>query len=172
MKTTLLVRYGVIPEVARFGFDSSLALQRGEAVVVETHRGRELGTVLEELPARAAAGGNGTPDVAEPETVVVRPAEPADHAAAAEHRAECETEFAEWRRRIDKWELSLELIDLEWTLDRKTQILYVLNNRGPDCTKLALQAAAAGLGLIYVQPVGADSLLAVESSGCGAGEGG
>ena len=66
--------------------------------------------------------------------------------------------------------LDLQLIDLEWTLDRTKLILYVLNERGPDCTKLALQAAAAGLGLVEVQPVDENGLVAVEpSGGCGSG---
>jgi hypothetical protein len=49
-------------------------------------------------------------------------------------------------------------------------VLYVLNDRGPDCTKLALQAAAAGLGVIEVQPVGAEGLMTLETgNGCGSG---
>jgi hypothetical protein len=77
--------------------------------------------------------------------------------------------FPEWITRITEWELMLELIDLEWTLDRQKLILYVLNDRGPDCTKLALQAAAAGLGTIEVQPVTAEGLVTPPAStgGCG-----
>ena len=46
----------------------------------------------------------------------------------------------------------MELIDLEWTLDKSKLILYVLNDRGPEATRLGLQAAAAGLGTVEVQP--------------------
>ncbi len=72
--------------------------------------------------------------------------------------------------RIDEWKLSLELIDLEWTLDKSKLILYVLNDRGPESTKLALQAAAAGWGTIEVQPVGPDGPISVsQGGGCGSG---
>jgi hypothetical protein len=48
--------------------------------------------------------------------------------------------------------------------------LYVLTERGPATTTLALQAAAEGLGLIEVQPVSAAGLVAVPSGGgCGTG---
>src|SRR4051812_40472049 len=50
---TLLIRYGAIPEVARFANPEAIPAGRGDAVVIETHRGQELGTVLESLrPAR------------------------------------------------------------------------------------------------------------------------
>jgi hypothetical protein len=68
--------------------------------------------------------------------------------------------------------LNLELVDLEWIIDPRKLVLYVLNERGPDCTKLALQAAAAGLGIIEVQPIDAQGLVQLESSGGGCGSGG
>ena len=84
-------------------------------------------------------------------------------------RDEARSAFDIWCERITKWELELELIDLEWTADRQKLILYVINHRGPDCTKLALQAAAAGLGRIEVQPVTADGLVTVPESSPGGG---
>ena len=51
--TTLLIRYGVIPEVARFANPAAIPAARGDAVIVETHRGPEVGTVLEQLRASA-----------------------------------------------------------------------------------------------------------------------
>jgi hypothetical protein len=77
-----------------------------------------------------------------------------------------------WCARISDWRLNLELVDLEWTLDRQKLILYVLCERGPDSTKLALQAAAAGLGVIEVQPVSSTGLVTIPQSSCGSGEGG
>ncbi|MCA9058814.1 MAG: hypothetical protein KDA85_09950, partial [Planctomycetaceae bacterium] len=69
---------------------------------------------------------------------------------------------------IDAWNLQLQLIDLEWTLDRSRIVLYVLNDRGAETTRLALLAAAAGLGIIHVQSVSADGVIQ-QSSGCGSG---
>ena len=163
-----LVRYGVVPEVARFRDASEASPSRGETVVVETHRGLQVGSVLERLkPSLVAAD-------MEIDFEIVRAATPADLEAARARTRECEEEFAGWCARILQWELQLELVDLEWTLDRQKLILYVLCERGPDSTKLALQAAATGFGVIEVQPVAATGLVSLpkESGGCGTGSGG
>lgn len=162
-----LVRYGCIPEVSRFTCGSVAGLQRGAAVVVETHRGLQLGTFLERVtPAHPADRDPSEPEPAAP-SPILRAASEADRADAAAMTSEAAAEFSAWTSRIAQWELELELIDLEWTLDRQKLILYVLNERGPDCTKLALQAAAAGLGTIEVQPVTADGLVTQPTGGGG-----
>jgi cell fate regulator YaaT (PSP1 superfamily) len=106
---------------------------------------------------------------------IVRKASPEDHEQSAQLQALNQDEYSRWLERIAEWELQLELIDLEWTLDRQKLILYVLSDRGAETTKLALQAAAAGLAAIDVQPVGPEGVIPVESSGgggCGSGGGG
>ena len=166
--TVYLVRYGVVPEVARFRDASQASPSRGETVVVETHRGLQVGSVLERLkPSLVAAD-------MEIDFEIIRVATPADLEAARARTRECDAEFAGWCARILEWELQLELVDLEWTLDRQKLILYVLCERGPDSTKLALQAAATGFGVIEVQPVAATGLVSLpkESGGCGTGGGG
>ncbi|MCC7423812.1 MAG: hypothetical protein IT428_26400 [Planctomycetaceae bacterium] len=183
MSRLALVRYGAIPEVARFDIATEAPLVRGDAVVVRTHRGVQLGTYLEELtvvssPSRVLPAGRGDDvtaggevvDEGHPSTQVLRPATPEDVELRRTLQSSCESDFAEWVERIRRWNLKLELIDLERTLDDEKLILYVLNERGPECTKLAIQAAAAGLGIIEVQPVGLEGLLKVESGGgCGSG---
>ncbi|MEZ6144837.1 MAG: PSP1 C-terminal domain-containing protein [Planctomycetaceae bacterium] len=175
MPTEILVRYGTIPEVARFDAAEIAPIQRGEMVLVNTHRGMQLGEVLDPVRTSLRDPTFGTPAVqetAESLPKVIRRALEDDLAASRALRVEAEQEFGDWQQRIIDWNLELELIDLEWTFDRKKLILYVLNERGPDCTKLALQAAAAGLGIIEVQPVNADGLVTVPASGgcssCGA----
>ncbi len=161
-KTVYLVRYGTIPEVARFVAEIDTPLARNDDVVVQTHRGEQLGTVLERerFPVRG--------DEIEFRILRVTTADDLAHAEAARQR--CDTAISKWTQRIVEWELQLELLDMEETLDGSKVILYVLCERGPDSTKLALQAAAAGLGLIEVQPVTADGLVPVESGGgCGSG---
>lgn len=163
-----LIRYGAVPEVARFVNDASDLPARGSAVVVETDRGLQLGTVLERL------NPNHDPEK-QPTTEfkLVRVASDLDLQSARDRTRECEQSFAEWCARISRWGLNLELVDLEWTLDRGKLILYVLCERGPDSTKLALQAAAEGLGVIEVQPVSSTGLVSVPKSSCGSGgEGG
>lgn len=154
------MRYGVVPEVARF--QCALPFQRGDAVVVRSQRGPQLGTVLE----RERASGISTD---EEEPSIERPATAADFDAARRWQSDCEADFSQWCERIAEWNLTLELVDLEWTLDRSRLILYVLTERGPDATKLALQAAAAGIGPIEVQPIAREGLVPVESHGCGSG---
>jgi PSP1 C-terminal conserved region len=104
---------------------------------------------------------------------VLRIATAEDETAQRRLRNRADAEFSGWARRIAEWEIDLQLIDLEWTLDDAKLVLYVLNERGPECTKLALQAAAAGLGVIEVQPVSAEGLKPQESGGgcgsCGCG---
>jgi cell fate regulator YaaT (PSP1 superfamily) len=164
--TDVLVRYGAVPEVAQFRAAADLPIQRGQHVIVATHRGEELGTVLEALRRSAEPQR-----VAEDEKVVrevVRLASEEDIHRREAQLADVQREFSRWEQRITEWGLDLQLIDLEWTLDRRKLILYVLNDRGPESTKLALQAAAAGLGVVEVQPVSREGMVPVPpSSGCG-----
>jgi hypothetical protein len=184
-----LVRYGAVPEVARFDALSPADFGRGAAVVVTSPRGVLLGTVLDQVRTSAtdaagerptdAAGERPTdaagerPTDAGSDLRIERVATAADLADARRHREEAEAEFPRWLERIAAWGLQLELIDLEFALDGSKRILYVLTERGPETTKLALQAAAAGLGLLEVQPVSAEGLMVPETGGgCGSGGGG
>lgn len=168
-----LVRYGAIPEVARCRAPIDAEMHRGLPVVVETHRGLQYGSVVqvlrtgEPLPAHlrtddsAAEANAGFP--------ILRPASPTDQARQDELSRDAQLQFTLWTERIRQWNLDLQLVDLEWTLDRSKLILYVLNERGPECTKLAIQAAAAGHGIVEVQPVSSDGLVTQPEStgGCG-----
>ena len=161
-----LVRYGAVPEVARFGAPEPVQAARGETVVVRTHRGLQLGTLLDSVKVSEAEAENAFE--------LVRVATPADLSAAREHSRHAESDYLDISRRILQWGLQLELIDVERTLDGDKRILYVLSDRGPDTTKLALQAAAAGLGIVEVQPVSSTGpvTLPAEGGGCGTGGGG
>jgi cell fate regulator YaaT (PSP1 superfamily) len=158
----VLVRYGAVPEVARFLCADDVCVDRAQQVVVRTHRGLQIGTVLERLKPSSKS--------VETDFTLERVATVDDLAAMRTLTRDCDQAFTAWCSRIVDWNLNLELIDLEWTLDRDKLILYVLCERGPDSTKLALQAAAAGLGIIEVQPVSATGLVQPEKSGgCGTG---
>jgi cell fate regulator YaaT (PSP1 superfamily) len=99
---------------------------------------------------------------------VVRVASVDDHGILARQTHAAAAEFAEWNRRIAKWGIDVQLVELERTLDDDKLILYVLNERGPECTRLAIQAAAEGLGIIEVQPVAREGLVPPEpKGGCG-----
>jgi cell fate regulator YaaT (PSP1 superfamily) len=179
MSRGVLVRYGTISEVARFAIPADFARKRGDRVVILTHRGVELGTLLQDAvlqsnqPANgdeSSSNGSDASCLDSDQQAILRTATVEDEDMAAGLRSRCEREFAAWRGRIDDWNLRLELIDLEWTLDKSKLILYVLNDRGPESTKLALQAAAAGYGIVEVQPVGPDGPIAPSAAGgCGSG---
>ncbi|WP_397569316.1 hypothetical protein [Schlesneria sp. T3-172] len=162
-----LIRYGVVSEVARFVNEGPEIPARGTPVVVETDRGLQIGTVLEQLKPHYSKA-----DESPTEFKLVRSATDRDLQTARELIRECEADFPEWCARICQWELNLELVDLERTLDREKLILYVLCDRGPDTTKLALQAAAGGFGVIEVQPVSSTGLVPLPRASCGSGGGG
>lgn len=159
----ILARYGAIPEVARCRWPLTTPPGRSQTVVLSTHRGPELGTVLDVLRPRQEPG-----EEAAPQFEVLRVASEDDLQQARVLRERSSREFSAWQQRIADWGLDLQLIDLEWTIDGQKLVLYVLNERGPESTKLALQAAAAGLGLVEVQPVGSDGPMTLPSGGgCG-----
>ena len=168
-----LVRYGVVPQIARFTVSSDVLDSmtgrtiHGVQVVVATERGIETGQLLEIV-------GNA---VASPEKAVtgqlLRISNSADQDEFLVNRQNADHEFFDWQVRVRDWGLELQLIDLEWTLDRQSLILYVLNGQNAETTRLALLAAAAGLGIVHVQPVEADGIVHQTSGGgCGNGGGG
>ena len=163
-----LIRFGAVPDVVRCDVSLLSEIRRGADVVLETDRGLELGVALEVLKPSVEA------DAPSPAAHfnAIRVATPADAERYRALRQRSQAEFELWEQRITEWGLDLQVIDLEWTLDEKTLVLYVLNERGPECTKLALQAAAAGLGIVTVQPVTSDGPARVPanaSGGCGTG---
>lgn len=164
-----LVRYGVVPEVARCDLSSVPDVARGTEVVVETHRGLMIGRLLDIVRPPVEPQREAPPD---PSFRALREATSEDLQRAADLAQKASGSFGDWHARIAKWNLELQLIDIEWTLDGDKQILYVLNDRGPECTKLALQAAAAGLGTVEVQPVSKDGLVTLPPTGGGCGSGG
>ncbi len=171
MQSKWLVRYGVIPEIARFWANDLDGLERDQQVVIHSPRGLEIGTLLQKIPVKSASDTDETPA----EMEIVRQASSSDEATDRAMREECQLAFGEWWSRIRDWQLELELVDLEWTLDRQKLILYVLTGRGPETTKLALFAATAGYASVEVQPVSKDGLVpmpAPQGGGCGCGDGG
>lgn len=164
------MRYGVIPEVARFAADEVDGLNRDNRVVIQSPRGLEIGTLLQSMPMAPIKDAEETVS----ELRIIRVATAVDLATERELREDCQIGYSEWWSRIQDWKLELELVDLEWTLDRQKLILYVLSGRSADTTKLALFAATAGYTAIEVQPVSKDGLVPLPppSGGCGCHDGG
>jgi len=159
----VLARYGRVPQVARFAAWGDKP-ERTASVVVSTDRGQELAFVLQTLPpnAKTADGEDATPTG---EVLRLATAEDMDRSSRDQQTAE--DSFTEWSVRAEKWKLQLELIDIERTLDDRL-ILYVLNDRSAETTRMALLAAAGGFGVIHVQPVSAEGIVqASGGGGCG-----
>lgn len=170
-----LVQIGLYGEPLRCRATGLPTLSRQARVVVATERGEMLARVLRllrtipssEIESEGEAGGW---------TIIVRTVTAEDEQRLAERKQQSAQEFADWQARIAEWRLQLELVDLEWTLDGRRLMLYVLNDRGPESTKLALQAAAKGFGHLDVLPVSAEGLMSPgggeKSGGCGCGSSG
>ena len=158
----VLARYGLVPQVARFGGTGEVPT-RDQEIVVTTERGTEAAVVLQALTARATQG------VTDQQLTgrVLRLMSSTDHLSVQQRRQAADQSFAAWMQRAAGWKLQLQIIDLEHTLDDRL-ILYVLNDRGPETTRLALLAAAAGYGVIHVQAVSAAGIVPEKSGGgCG-----
>lgn len=160
MTETHLVQYGAVAEVDRFRCHLPETPAHGSEVVVNTRRGLEIGRLLSETRS--------SEETKEPAIFSIeRLANEDDLQLQKKHQADCKAKFEIWQQRITKWNLQLQLIDLEWMLDQSKRVLYVLNDRGPDCTKLALYAMADNLGTIEVQPVDQGGMVELPQSGGG-----
>lgn len=158
-----IVRYGRVPEVARFGLPEGMTVSRGDLVVIASPRGEIVGEVLEQLRRSPEPG------VEQPDTTgaVARFASDADLETNRQNSDAAASAYADWLQRITDWEIDVELLDIEFTLDKRTT-LYVLNGRDAEPTKLALRAVTEHLGLVDVQPVTADGVVPPQGGGgCG-----
>jgi hypothetical protein len=149
-----LVRYGLMGHVGRFPFESAAgeSLERGQAVVVRTDRGLELGEVLvspgPSIPSRRTGAGwpdrgtggrgEGKDELDQSQPRVVRPASPADLECAGRSLALRPERFSTCREILDEAGWALDLLDVEPLLDQSTTVLHVL---GPGNLDLALLRA-------------------------------
>ncbi len=160
----VLVRYGVVPRIVRCSIElvDEANVHRGTAVVVSTDRGQELGEILDVLPPALSEDHESVESIE-------RIATAEDCSLHAMRQRQSAALFNIWQGRIRDWQLEVELMDVEKTLDDQVQILYVLNDRGAETTRLALLAAAAGQGIVSVQSVASEGLADGSSGGCGDG---
>jgi hypothetical protein len=151
MERSYLIRYGLMGQVGRFDADPGSAYGRGQAVVVRSHRGTEIGEVLIETQPRPPAE---VPSTAT--TRVLRPAGVEDfhRARAAEGRRD--ERFATCERIFRDGVWPIELIDVEPLLDDGRTVLHYLGPHRLD-TDGVLAAFRAACDLdVMLQPVGRD----------------
>lgn len=177
MDHAYLIRYGLMRRVGRFVSESG-GFERGQTVVIRTHRGTELGEVLLEVPTASAF------TAAVGSALVVRPACPEDLALAARVGDERSRRFALCRQAFEGGEWPIELIDAEPLLDDRRTVLHYLGPHNLDFAGLrAVLQGSCGLDVV-LEPVGCDEPAwsenadhsAPESHACGScssgGEGG
>jgi hypothetical protein len=145
-----LVRYGLMGHVGRFPLDLGrrleAQLERGQAVVILTDRGVELGEVLVapvlSSPPSDAAGesregkapgssirvGDAERDLDPDRPRLLRPAAPADLEDARRSEALRAERFTLCQRILGDGGWSIDLIDVEPLLDQKTTVLHVLGS--------------------------------------------
>jgi cell fate regulator YaaT (PSP1 superfamily) len=98
---------------------SDALFERGQAVVLQTRRGLELGEVLGSTPQPAS----------EPAARILRPATPADHAAASLHARLGEARFAACQHVFADGLWPIVPVDAEVLLDPSITVLYYLGPR-------------------------------------------
>lgn len=174
-----LLRWGRYPRHSELVGD--LPYQRGTTVIIATQLGEELATVLDCQPYASRkeqnrAKSDDPPTQEQPSLVpawtdlrIIRAATQHDFGLAQELCSREESKFSLWTQQIQEWQLALELLDVEFPLTGSGYRLYILSDRGPDSTRLALLAATLG-ELIEVVPVSREGIvLSPTTGGCGGG---
>jgi cell fate regulator YaaT (PSP1 superfamily) len=173
MERTYLIRYGLMGEVGRFSAGPGGSFDRGQAVVIRSHRGTELGEVLIEAPDRGAAGLRPSGSA-----YVLRAATPEDLELGRRAERERAERFAVCQQLFRDGVWPIDLIDAEPLLDRGRTVLYYLGPHKLDVDGLRAALRSSFNLDVTFQPVGADAPEAEPSAaddhslgGCGAGGG-
>jgi hypothetical protein len=165
-----LVRYGLMGHVGMFRLDpaTDLSLERGQAVVIHTHRGEEVGEVLTRLGVTvrspsssadvAASGGDAAPARGARSGLLrlLRPACAADLENAHRSARLNAERFTICQRILGQQGGPLELIDVETLLDQHTTVIHYLGPRELDLTLLRARFRTACDFDILFEPAGAD----------------
>ncbi len=151
MERAYLIRYGMMGQVGRFTADPGVVYGRGQAVVVRSHRGTEIGEVLIETPVGPGA-------VVPPAGTahILRAAGPGDMARAGLAEQERGERFAVCERVFGNGVWPIELIDVEPLLDDRRTVLHYLGPHRLDLSGvLAAFRETCDLD-VMLQPVGRD----------------
>ena len=177
-----LVRYGLMGHVGRFALDldrcHEAAIERGQAVVVLTDRGVELGEVLvasghSSLPRdHAGESWDGTAPGSSPHTAdadlnhdpdrprLLRLAAPADLEDARRSEALRAERFTLCQRILGDGGWTIDLIDVEPLLDQNTTVLHVLGSLNVNLAALRAEFRSRSDFDVLFEPAGSSSGLA------------
>jgi hypothetical protein len=163
-----LIRYGIMGNVERLrpASECSVPLERGQIVVLQTHRGIELGEVLipvDQPPAAIRKCQEGPPPGAvadDPGTAdrpgVLRLAGPEDLAHSRRVEAMRADRFAFCQRILREAGWPWELIDVEPMLDDRATVLHYLGPHRIDVASLRARFRMTSDFDVVFEPVGAD----------------
>jgi hypothetical protein len=166
-----LIRYGIMGHVGRFSCtpDCGTRYERGETVVIESHRGLELGEVL--FVGRQEDAGDGR-EGSQPTALhedehqerstraerarVLRPASALDLEQSRQLESSRASRFAECQRVLDEGDWPWELIDVEPLLDGRSTVLHYLGPHQLDATPWRARFRVECDFDVMLEPVGAD----------------
>ncbi len=146
-----LIRYGLMAHVSRFRASPECegALSRGQAVVLQTDRGVELGEVLVLLEGTASA-----PDADRQR--VLRPAAAEDLCRARNAEAIRSERFALCQRVLREGEWPWVLLDVEPMLDDHVTVLHYLGPHQIDAATLRARFRMTCEFDVVLEPAGSD----------------
>lgn len=147
MGPAYLIQYGLARAVGRFAADSG-TFGRGDAVVIRTHRGVELGEVLAPAPP--------APDSSPEPAPILRPAGPADLERARKAEADRPGHFEACRVVFEGGTWPLELIDAEPLLDEGRTVLHYLGPHRLDASGLIAAFRIRCRLDVVLEPAGLD----------------
>jgi len=167
---TYLIRYGVMSQVGRFTAlpECDGRFERGQVVVIQSHRGLELGEVLipHAIPAPARNDGDDEPDrlVGEDSSGapwvdrphVLRLAGPEDLAGSERAQQTRPSRFTLCQRLLEEGNWPWELIDVEPLLDGRATVLHYLGPRNLDVAALRAQFRVTCDLDVVLEPAGTD----------------
>lgn len=148
-----VIRYGLMGRVGRFSSEAS-DYQRGQTVVIRSHRGTELGEVLVSVPAPSPTDPTSASSAS---AQILRPADEEDFERARLADADRSERFETCRRVFEDGTWPLELVDVEPLLDDRRTVLHYLGPHRLDVAGLLAAFRSTCKLDVMLEPVGRDA---------------
>jgi len=145
-----VIRYGTLGWVGLFGTVDRVACSHRDRIVVQTHRGLELGEMLSDPTDGRSANAD-----AQPAGEVVRLAEATEiDSHNGRQNGLVNRLIGDAQQQLDQRELPISVVDGEVLFDAETAVLYFVGESHPDAGPLVTDIAREhGLERIELQPM-------------------
>jgi hypothetical protein len=157
--STHLVRVGALAEIGRFRATDARRYRRGTRVVLETHRGLEVGTVLTAVDASADIPTQTAPI---DDGKLIRALTVEDELLRTRLDSRRREAFAACQAKIAELGISVTLLDVEHLFDGQSLVFYFLEDPPP-----GLDAALQALAETYEATAQLQKFAEALTSGCG-----